>query len=196
MLLATTLLSSAFFFTASAVNPHTRTTLTGNKHASTRALASRQHREPRAPIDTCINLNTDLISYLGFPELPSQIDTHIDVCLCLSGLNVYLSSDVSIRAIVGAVADFFSEDDIRVLLTTLVRVSFSAGVVIEDALRSPRVLGLSVAPTRPRPTLSVLPMIAAILRVNLLAFENTTVVSVPLLITTATVIAVCRVAAL
>jgi hypothetical protein len=126
MLLANTLLSSAFFFTASAVNPHTRP-LTGNKHASTRALASRQHREPRALLDTCINLNTDLSSYLDLPELLLGIDTHIDVCLCLSGLNLYLSSDVNIIAIAGAVADFFSEDDIRILFTTLVRISFSGG---------------------------------------------------------------------
>lgn len=108
MRVVTTLFLSAFCLVASARSLHSRTDAVTNKHA----LASRQHREPRALLDTCIYLNTNLI--VGVPT------THIQVCLCLSGLDVYLQSDATIMLI----SDVLGEDVVRARLLALVRLFF------------------------------------------------------------------------
>ena len=86
MRLATTLLVSALtalFLSVSSAHAHA-STHRQNKHAS-RALAQRQHREPRALIDICVSLDANAFTNLGLGvplELIARLN-RLNLCLCL-----------------------------------------------------------------------------------------------------------------
>jgi hypothetical protein len=107
MHLATTLLLStlpALHF-ASAHNP-----TTGSLH----------HR-PRALLDVCAYLDVDLLPDASILGLSIGGLVHIDVCLCLSALPLYLSTTTNIELV--ALIDVLGIDRVTALLKSLVRPS-------------------------------------------------------------------------
>ena len=116
MRLATTLLLSSLSAShlAVAFNSHS----TRNRHGF-RSISLRQHHEPRAIFDICAYLDVDLLGEQSILGLSLGEVGHIDLCLCLSALPVYLATNVKVLAII----DILGLDVVSSLIEALVRLS-------------------------------------------------------------------------
>ncbi|EDR10188.1 uncharacterized protein LACBIDRAFT_318325 [Laccaria bicolor S238N-H82] len=86
-------------------------------------ITLRQHREPRALLDLCINAEVDLLADIGdlLGDLlgPLDINTNVKLCVCLKDLDLYLDTNVDIAALV----DLLGKDQVAAIITALINSS-------------------------------------------------------------------------
>jgi CPL1-like protein len=120
-LLAFTLSLFPFFSSqVSAVNPQF---LARREHpSSSLILSSRQHRVPCSILDLCINVNVDLLanaSQHGPASDPLDLGSNIHLCLCLKDLDIFLDTNVDIKALIG----ILGKNIVSALITALINTS-------------------------------------------------------------------------
>jgi hypothetical protein len=91
--------------------------------AASRSISLRQHHEPR-PAFAATTVHADVCAYISAEVLAEQpllaplaLRGLVDICLCLSGLRLFLSADV----VLGAAVRLLGEPALEALLTVLVR---------------------------------------------------------------------------
>lgn len=82
---------------------------------STKTL--RQYHIPRALLDTCLYIDADVVAASGLANIPLDLLSDLDVCLCLSALPLALESNTKLNLL----TTLLGKDAVSALLTQLVR---------------------------------------------------------------------------
>jgi hypothetical protein len=136
------------------------------------SIARRQYHAPRALLDVCAYLDLDLGIELDLLGIDLNNPLHIQLCLCLSALPLYLdiTTDVSLLTAIG----ILGKDEVLVRLRSIVRFIFSrcscSDFMFPARFRiHPTAMTASTLLTRGR---FVRPMMSAALSVNFPSFET------------------------
>ncbi|KAI0055962.1 hypothetical protein BV25DRAFT_1814940 [Artomyces pyxidatus] len=78
----------------------------------------RQHVEPRALLDVCVNLDADILAKSGI-IIPLDLLGALDICLCLSALPLALTTDIRLKLL----ALIPGNSELLAILTALINTS-------------------------------------------------------------------------